>query len=218
MAEVSLNNAALSNAISLYRQPLLARNMIRFELPVGMSSVLKIAAEGVERAALDADHFGATPGELHQASVFYLQTVVFHEQASDARLLALTEPVSPQELRNHKRMIFKWLHPDRNHNSWESKLFLRIKAASLRLEQNTNAPFVNVPSLLEKPRLGRGLRYHSGLHQVHRQILPGFWRSLLSRGALPLVLSILFLVASGVAIVAMTSVGSGFDFTFGVGS
>lgn len=192
--------------------------MIRFELPVGMPSLLKIAAEGVERAVLDADQFGATPSELHQACVFYLQTVVFHEQASDARLLALSGPVSPQELRNHKRMIFKWLHPDRNHNSWESKLFLRVKAASLRLEQNTDTQFVKTSAVPEKLRTGRRLRPHIGLHQFHRQILPGFWRSLLRRGAIPLVLSILLLVASGVVIVAMTSAGNGFDFTYGVGN
>ena len=135
MHEGRLAHSALKSAVSIYRQPLLARGLVRKSLPDGISDVLRVAAEGVGTAAQFADSLGASPEEVHQACLFYLQTVVFHQNADDTRLLALSHPLTAQELREHKRMILKWLHPDRNHNSWESKLFLRVQSAVVRLEQ-----------------------------------------------------------------------------------
>ena len=60
--------------------------------------------------------------------------MVFHHHASDCRLLGLHEQASYDDIRSNKRLLLKWLHPDRNHNSWETKLFHRVQAAVDRLE------------------------------------------------------------------------------------
>ena len=214
MPEVSPSNAALAIAISLYRQPVLARKLVRSELPVGMALVLKIAAEGTELAAPLAGKLGVTVEELHQACLLYLQTVVFHQHASDARLLALTEPIDPSELLAHKRMIFKWLHPDRNHNSWENKLSLRVKAAILRLERGSD-PLVPVPtgSVASPPTIRRHLR-HGGLSYIQRQPIPNFWSHLLRIKIISIFLALLVLGVSGWALLALTSGVHRFDFGY----
>ena len=127
---------ALRNAIAVHRQPLLARRMEQTHLPDGLIDVLRVAAEGKERALSFSDELGASVSEVHDACLFYLQAVVFHQDASDARLLALTEPFNPEVFRDHKRLILKWLHPDRNHNNWENKLFNRVLSAAKRLERS----------------------------------------------------------------------------------
>ncbi|MDE2445260.1 MAG: hypothetical protein KGO94_03715 [Alphaproteobacteria bacterium] len=160
--------------------------MEKSKLPEGVTTVLRVAAEGKVLAGELAASVGSSADELYQACLFYLQTVVFHPHASDAYLLALPEVFEPQALREHKRLILKWLHPDRNHNNWENRLFLRVHAAILRLEKKmqvtgeTEFPALRkqkVPSqyLLRKldgqskkaPRTWHeGLLRHSGLIKV----------------------------------------------------
>ena len=95
MVETAIANLALRNALALYRQPVQARSMDRQILPDGILDLLRIAAEGEVTAGQYAPAAGSTPGELHAAAIFYLQTVVFHHSASDARLLALSSPIDP---------------------------------------------------------------------------------------------------------------------------
>ena len=203
--DAPIEYAAILDAVAIFRQPMLARKMTASALPEGMIVVLRIAAEGDEPARLLANQIAATPKELHEACLFYLRTVVFHQHASDTRLLALLEPVTMTELRNHKRMIFKWLHPDRNHNSWETKLFLRIKAASLRLEQvakfQTPIPIASVQptKIIHNPR-GR-----KSINHIRRLPIPSFWKNLFLNNAVPLFLAIIMLVVVGWAIITMTT-------------
>jgi hypothetical protein len=133
--ETLIASPALQCAIELYLQPVKARKFERNPLPHGVFELLQIAAQGEEKADEFSQIAGLSAPDLYRAVTFYLQAVVFHQAASDQRLLALTDGFDAETLRNHKRMILKWLHPDRNHNRWESKLFLRVQSAAKRLEQ-----------------------------------------------------------------------------------
>lgn len=204
--------AALSSAISLYRQPMLARKLIKFELPVGMALVLKIAAEGAEAASTFAGQFGVSADELYQACLLYLQTVVFHQQASDTRLLALTEPLDHSELKAHKRMIYKWLHPDRNHNSWENKLFLRVKAAIVRLEKRAEPlGAVMIGTVVTPLPIRRKINHASSLYSP-RQPVPNFWWRLPLTKIIAILLVLLFLGVVGWALFTVEFGVHGFDF------
>jgi hypothetical protein len=178
MSDVIFQNRALKTALQLYRQPILARKMTHVGLPEGIWDVLKIAAEGEDWAARSADSLGSTAREVHEACMFYLQTVVFYQNASDERLLGLTEPVNAQTLRDHKRMILKWLHPDRNHNSWESKLFLRVQMAAGRLEKSLRNPELQIAQPLRK-RNGAKLMQNASNKRAERMPKTGFLQSLL---------------------------------------
>lgn len=52
-------------------------------------------------------------------------------------VLALPQNWSSQDVREHKRWMLKWLHPDRNPSAWEANLFHRVKEASDRIENGT---------------------------------------------------------------------------------
>ena len=196
MVENSVAHLALRNAVTLYRQPVQARSLERQALPEGIAQLLRIAAEGEATAAQFSAAAGSSPSELHAAAIFYLQTIVFHHSASDARLLALSTPIDQARLKDHKRLILKWLHPDRNHNSWESKLFLRVQAAALRLE---NGRSVEAPPY--KPRRSV-LRLLHNLNIVEKRS----WSSqllsvMVGRGAVKLYLVLGFL-AAGYALIS----------------
>lgn len=147
MVASAIANQALRSALAVYRQPAQARRMEQLPLPLGIADVLRIAAEGIGTAAQHAAAAGSTSHELHAAAIFYLETILFHPSASDARLLALSVPIDRARLRDHKRLILKWLHPDRNHNAWENKLFLKVEAAASRLESA-----LENGQLIEEPR------------------------------------------------------------------
>ena len=76
MGDAIYPNPALKNALLVYRQPVLARTMVRNELPLGIKDVLRVAAEGLDRAALLAQSHGATPQELHSACLVDRKSVV----------------------------------------------------------------------------------------------------------------------------------------------
>ena len=202
MSEVDFINPALKSAVALYRQPLLARKMEKSDLPQGISEVLRIAAGGSERAALAAESQGATAQELYQACLLYLQTVVFHQNAQDARLLGLSEPINREELRDHKRMILKWLHPDRNHNSWESKLFLRIQAAVARLENSKEAETSAVP-MHQVRRVSPRRHYQSVESQRRLKSSDGWLNQLFSQNAIVVFFAVFVLMAGIYAVLAV---------------
>jgi hypothetical protein len=132
---------AIEAVLALYRQPGLARQMEHAELPAGMIDVLRIAAGPLEDVQGLAHYLGADAQELFDASLFFLQTSLFHPRASDARIMALGVDATATQLRDHKRLILKWLHPDRNRNNWENKLFNRALDAATRLEHAFSEDF-----------------------------------------------------------------------------
>ena len=196
--ETSAAHLALRNAVTLYRQPVQARSLERQALPEGIAQLLRIAAEGEATAAQFSAGAGSTPSELHAATIFYLQTIVFHHSASDPRLLALSIPIDKARLKEHKRLILKWLHPDRNHNSWESKLFLRVQAAATRLENALkNGRSIEGPTYNSR-RSVRRLRHNLRVEEK-RSWSPGLVVLLVGRGAIKLYF-ILGLLGAGMAL------------------
>jgi hypothetical protein len=120
---------ALDIALQLYRQPALARKVRRNGLPPRVLSVIKIAAGSEEELAVPVDH---TPGEIREireAAIFFLQNCLFQAGGDSHRVLGV-EPGAPvAEIRQHKRWLLKWLHPDLNRNTWEAIYLQRVLAA-----------------------------------------------------------------------------------------
>jgi hypothetical protein len=125
---------AIEAALALYRQPSLVRQVQKSPLPSGMTEVLRIAAGSKEEATAPAAELGTEGLELFSACQFFLQTMLFYHDVDDFRVLGLKRDATPAQLKDHKRLVLKWLHPDRNRNSWENKLFNRAMDAGTRLE------------------------------------------------------------------------------------
>ncbi len=126
---------AIDIACDLYHRPLMAREVRGQTLPPGMLDVIKIAAgetPGRDGRLLSA---ALVPEQRQQAAAFFLQQALFQTRSDDWRLLGLSPGASREQIREHKRWLLKWLHPDRNPSKWESQLFLKVSTAAERLEK-----------------------------------------------------------------------------------
>jgi hypothetical protein len=118
-------------AIEVFRQPLLVSRLRRKPLPDGMLSIIQIAANGLETNPVQRDQ-----DDLHQAAIFFLQQVLSSSDNDNFRQLGLNPGASLEVMREHRRWLLKWLHPDRNRNKWESNLFTRVTTAAAELEKH----------------------------------------------------------------------------------
>ena len=64
-----------------------------------------------------------------EASRFYLQQVLFRPDADCYRILGIEPTASRATARSHMRWLLQWLHPDRNHNSWDAVYAERVLKA-----------------------------------------------------------------------------------------
>jgi hypothetical protein len=126
---------ALQVALDMFRSPALARKVQRQPLPKNVLQVIRIAAgEAIDEKATE-QIFGWTEAEVRSAAILFLQQILFDKSSSSYRVLGLTPDAELNALKDHKRALLKWLHPDRNSNRWESVLLQRVvKAADSILE------------------------------------------------------------------------------------
>ncbi len=175
-------DAAIFEALSLYKQPARARSINRQGLPPDMLNLIKIAAGDDQTMVAWAQASGENPEILRQAAVFYLQQTIARAGQDPYRTLGLAPRASSEDIRNHKRWLLKWLHPDRNPSKWETALFHRVNAVAQLLEAGAG----ETGQKLASPAVGsRGFHRHrrrqrtdSKSHLPQRHPL---WKNILRR-------------------------------------
>lgn len=197
---------AIEIALEIYRKPAQARTLHRHAVPSGMLNVIKVAAGTDEeiKALVDDKTAGSMP--VKEAAVFYLQQVLMNADGDDFRQLGLRRGASLQDVKDHKRWLLKWLHPDRNGSPWEQVLFGRVKAAADRLEGAIRQGD-EVPNFVERRRPGRRRRTMAWRAAHKRTKQPIDWRPRLKKAALAVAV---FVFVVGAAQVVF-SVSSGAD-------
>ena len=133
-------------ALELYHEPRLANRLASMPLHDGVLSLIKIAAGDESEAMVFPSHISENFEKAHAISVFYLQQVIFHPHSSGHRILGLSSDAGQKEIRDHKRWLLKWLHPDRNQNKWEQHYFKRVLEAAQSLQSADTQPVVHQPS------------------------------------------------------------------------
>jgi hypothetical protein len=151
-------------AVDVFSQPLLARQIQRNPLPDGMLEVIQIAAGHIQS---DKKHL------TQEAAVFFLQQVLVSRDNDNFRQLGLNPGASLELVREHRRWLLKWLHPDRNHNKWESTLFARVNSAAARLENPV------APVLTQRNYGERKTRNHRPLKTLKVKRLVPRWKIIL---------------------------------------
>jgi hypothetical protein len=121
---------ALQVALDMFRSPSLVRRVKTQPLPKNVLHVIRIAAGESLDVGDNEISSGWDEMEVRAAAVFFLQQVLFDKNADIYRVLGLTSDASFVEVKDHKRSLLKWLHPDRNANKWESVLLPRLLKAS----------------------------------------------------------------------------------------
>jgi hypothetical protein len=128
-------------ALDLARMPALARSSAAPPLPPNIIELMRIAAASPEACQAAAAQTGESKPVVIEAARFYLQQVLFRVDADCYRILGIKPTASRAMARDHMRWLLEWLHPDRNHNSWDNVYAERVLKA-WREVSATNRPTV----------------------------------------------------------------------------
>jgi hypothetical protein len=123
---MTIEQNAMTLAVEAYKTPSRLRHLSTGAVPSGMFLVIKAAA-GDDATLLEQS-------ELHRMSVENVRDAAKHfllrhlldPNVRGLQLLGLSEGAKEADIKNHKRWLQKWLHPDRNPSMWEQQLFKRI--------------------------------------------------------------------------------------------
>jgi hypothetical protein len=118
---------AMTLSVESYRTPSRFRSAAASsEVPSGMLLVIKAAAGDEETLEKQAAIYRMSTKDLQEAAKHYLRRHLLDPKVRGLRLLGLRENASETEIKDHKRWLLKWLHPDRNPSAWEQQLFHRV--------------------------------------------------------------------------------------------
>ncbi|MGY1529591.1 J domain-containing protein [Luteimonas sp. A649] len=121
---------ALDVALGLLRAPALRTALRERPLPPGVGEVLAIASGSAGGAHSAAGRTGYHEAELVEAARFYVQQILLTEDADAYRMLGTDRGADHATLRDHHRLLLRWLHPDRSPGAqWDSALSSRVNQA-----------------------------------------------------------------------------------------
>lgn len=192
---------AIETALEAYRNPQAMRSLKRAPLPHGMLTLIKLAASSPEELTKLVTEATARDLPLQQAAAFFLQQQLI-DARDDYRQLALAPGAVLQDVKEHKRWLLKWLHPDRNRNSWEAALFQRVAASAERLESalREGVQPVSKPSR----RHGRRIRQAASWQLAQRRVREAVgWRSRILKVAAAIAVLVLMVALAQLALVLM---------------
>jgi DnaJ-domain-containing protein 1 len=109
---MSLDLAALRQALVFAASPALVREAGKRPLPSGIASLLEIAAGDEATLEQAMAILGRSGDQLRAAAGFYVEQVLFHPGSDSYRVLGGAADSSSQELRRHMALLVRWLHPD----------------------------------------------------------------------------------------------------------
>jgi len=116
-------------ALDLARMPALARSPAAPPLPPNIIELMRVAAASPEACQAAAAQTGEPKPVVIEAARFYLQQALFRADADCYRILGIKPTASRAMARDHMRWLLEWLHPDRNHNSWDNVYAERVLKA-----------------------------------------------------------------------------------------
>ncbi len=142
---------AIDVALHVFRQPAVFRVPAPGHLPKLLKDVIRAAAGDEQVLADISKRCGAPNDYVKEAAQFYLRKLLTSSDGNPYRRLALDPNASAADIRDHKRLLLMWLHPDRNPNLWEIKLFKLVRDAAETLGQVEQHTLISSENLVQKP-------------------------------------------------------------------
>lgn len=133
--------AAVLHAIDAFKNPSRYRARRDLVAPEGMLDVIKIAAGDDPTLARVSGEMDEPTDVVAEAARHYLLLHLLDPRAQGVKLLGLNPGCTAEMVKEHKRWILKWLHPDRNPSKWESSLFAKI--STLKLDDTGSRPVLD---------------------------------------------------------------------------
>lgn len=192
---MSRTRPAIEIALDLKAMPSLAKVVRRRPLPPQVTPLIRVAAGSKELAQGFSTKYGFSESYIREACIFFLQEAVLFSGAGSHRTLGLEQDASPEQIREHKRWLLMWLHPDRNNNRWETALFQRVVRSAKALAEPQ--PAIPQSSSVQKQRaLGQRRKI-----RPRRQIRPGRLKLHIPKAV---KLAVLLLLLTGMLLVQAT--------------
>jgi hypothetical protein len=141
-------------ALDLARMPTLARSSVMRPLPPNIVELMRIAAGSPEACQAASAQTGQPAAVVIEAARFYLQQVLFRPDADCYRVLGVKPATARATARDHMRWLMEWLHPDRNHNSWDAVYAERVLKAWREISAS-NRNFALAPASPKTKKKGR---------------------------------------------------------------
>jgi hypothetical protein len=126
--------SAIDVVLAVFRQPTTFAAPKHGMLPPGMLDIIKAAAGDEDTLNVFSEQKNLSAEQIKQASQFYLQKLLTTAGADNHRKLGLDYGATSLQIKDHKRWLLKWLHPDRNPSKWESLLFVEVGKAAVQIE------------------------------------------------------------------------------------
>jgi ketosteroid isomerase-like protein len=119
----------MAQALALLDRPaaLPAARVARF--PHDITALIRVVAGDavtIERAAAAT---GESEAVLREAAEFFLLQVCFTPGIDSYRVLAANRDDATSRIREHYRLLVRWLHPDRNTDAWQTVFLDRVNRA-----------------------------------------------------------------------------------------
>ena len=152
------NRPAIEIALDLQAMPSLARTIRKRPLPPEVTALLRVAAGSPELACEFAGKYRCSEDRIREACVFFLQQAALFPGADNYRMLGLGPGAPEQQVREHRRWLLMWLHPDRNKNKWESALFEKVVAAAKAIDDASVIARPAAPARRRKHHRARSFR------------------------------------------------------------
>jgi hypothetical protein len=128
-----MEREAMDLAIEALRSPLSKKRSPLRGPPRGMLTVIKAAAGDETTLAHHADAHGLDQDQVKEAAKHYLLPLLLNPENKGLSMIGLADSASETEFKDHKRWLLKWLHPDRNPNTWEQALFLKVSSTKFEV-------------------------------------------------------------------------------------
>jgi hypothetical protein len=103
---------ALRAAVYLFHLPSAVRAQREKPLPEGMQALLEVAADETNAAAAAAARLERPTDVVREACAFFIEQILLAPEADAYRVLGVSRDASDIELRRHRALILRWVHPD----------------------------------------------------------------------------------------------------------
>lgn len=130
-----MRRSAIDIAMEALTKPEVAGLLSVGPLPNGIKVLLRIVADGEWRDET-TDHVYRTHSAetVRAASAAFLSIVLFTRPSEPYRVLGLPADATGQDVRDNKRLLLKWLHPDRNPRRREQEYLATVVEAADAIE------------------------------------------------------------------------------------
>jgi hypothetical protein len=138
-----MNLDAVRLSLRLYGAPAGVHRLRKSALPGGMTELLAVTAGVADVLDPIAKELSRPSVDVRRAGAFFVEQILLAQGTNDYRLLGAHEGTSLDVLREHRKLLLRWVHPDVSDRHVaegsvdRSAYASRVQAAWERLEHRT---------------------------------------------------------------------------------